>query len=75
MFPFRESKLTRFFQGFFCGKGQVSMMVNANMCTSTFEKTMHVMKVTAVRKQAEEAAVEEEAAMAEVGTYQQFEKT
>ena len=48
--PFRESKLTRLFQGFFCGRGRASMVVNVNMCASMFDETFHVMKFSAIAK-------------------------
>uniref|UniRef100_I3JBD7 Kinesin-like protein n=1 Tax=Oreochromis niloticus TaxID=8128 RepID=I3JBD7_ORENI len=49
--PFRESKLTKLFQAFFCGKGRPSMVVNINQCASTYDETLHVMKFSAVAKQ------------------------
>ncbi|KAM9713186.1 kinesin-like protein KIF20A isoform 3-T3 [Menidia menidia] len=49
--PFRESKLTKLFQAFFCGKGRASMIVNINQCSSTYDETLHVMKFSAVAKQ------------------------
>ncbi|XP_051533655.1 kinesin-like protein KIF20A [Myxocyprinus asiaticus] len=49
--PFRESKLTRLFQGMFCGRGRASMIVNINQCSSTYDETLHVMKFSAVAKQ------------------------
>ncbi|XP_070842613.1 kinesin-like protein KIF20A [Chaetodon trifascialis] len=49
--PFRESKLTKLFQAFFCGKGKASMIVNINQCASTYDETLHVMKFSAVAKQ------------------------
>ncbi|XP_061455024.1 kinesin-like protein KIF20A isoform X5 [Rhineura floridana] len=49
--PFRESKLTRLFQPFFCGKGKACMIVNINQCASTYDETLHVMKFSAVAKQ------------------------
>ncbi|KAM6900517.1 kinesin-like protein KIF20A [Xenentodon cancila] len=49
--PFRESKLTKLFQAFFCGKGRASMIVNINQCASTYDETLHVMKFSAVAKQ------------------------
>ncbi|NXR31309.1 KI20A protein, partial [Zosterops hypoxanthus] len=49
--PFRESKLTRLFQPFFCGKGKVCMIVNINQHTSTYEETLHVMKFSAIARQ------------------------
>ncbi|XP_066536594.1 kinesin-like protein KIF20A isoform X2 [Hoplias malabaricus] len=49
--PFRESKLTRLFQGFFCGRGRASMIVNINQCASTYDETLHVMKFSALAKE------------------------
>ncbi|KAM4718259.1 kinesin-like protein KIF20A [Anableps anableps] len=49
--PFRESKLTKLFQAFFCGKGRASMIVNINQCASTYDETLHVMKFSAIAKQ------------------------
>ncbi|XP_055007135.1 LOW QUALITY PROTEIN: kinesin-like protein KIF20A [Boleophthalmus pectinirostris] len=49
--PFRESKLTKLFQSFFCGKGKASMIVNINQCASTYDETLHVMKFSAVARQ------------------------
>ncbi|XP_016396335.1 kinesin-like protein KIF20A isoform X2 [Sinocyclocheilus rhinocerous] len=49
--PFRESKLTRLFQGMFCGRGRASMIVNINQCASTYDETLHVMKFSAVARQ------------------------
>ncbi|XP_063155372.1 kinesin-like protein KIF20A [Candoia aspera] len=49
--PFRESKLTRLFQPFFCGKGKACMVVNISQCASTYDETLHVMKFSAVAKQ------------------------
>lgn len=49
--PFRESKLTKLFQAFFCGRGRASMIVNINQCASTYDETLHVMKFSAVAKQ------------------------
>ncbi|KAF7213595.1 kinesin-like protein KIF20A [Nothobranchius furzeri] len=49
--PFRESKLTKLFQTFFCGKGKASMIVNINQCASTYDETLHVMKFSAIAKQ------------------------
>ncbi|KAL2085303.1 hypothetical protein ACEWY4_018623 [Coilia grayii] len=46
--PFRESKLTRLFQGVFCGRGKASMIVNINQCASTYDETLNVMKFSAV---------------------------
>nr|XP_021148648.1 kinesin-like protein KIF20A isoform X3 [Columba livia]XP_021148649.1 kinesin-like protein KIF20A isoform X3 [Columba livia] len=49
--PFRESKLTRLFQPFFCGKGKACIIVNVNQHASTYDETLHVMKFSAVAKQ------------------------
>uniref|UniRef100_A0A4W4DWH6 Kinesin-like protein n=1 Tax=Electrophorus electricus TaxID=8005 RepID=A0A4W4DWH6_ELEEL len=49
--PFRESKLTRLFQGVFCGRGRASMIVNINQCASTYDETLHVMKFSAIAKE------------------------
>ncbi|NXL17732.1 KI20A protein, partial [Setophaga kirtlandii] len=49
--PFRESKLTRLFQQFFCGKGKACMIVNINQHTSTYDETLHVMKFSALARQ------------------------
>ncbi|KAM6208917.1 kinesin-like protein KIF20A [Sarcoramphus papa] len=49
--PFRESKLTRLFQPFFCGKGKACMIVNINQHASTYDETLHVMKFSAIAKE------------------------
>ncbi|XP_062376652.1 kinesin-like protein KIF20A [Sardina pilchardus] len=49
--PFRESKLTRLFQGVFCGRGRASMIVNINQCASTYDETLNVMKFSAIAQQ------------------------
>ncbi|XP_063062646.1 kinesin-like protein KIF20A [Engraulis encrasicolus] len=46
--PYRESKLTRLFQGVFSGRGKASMIVNINQCASTYDETLNVMKFSAV---------------------------
>ncbi|XP_055360201.1 kinesin-like protein KIF20A isoform X2 [Betta splendens] len=46
--PFRESKLTHFLQFFFCGAGQVSMVVNINQNASCFDETLNVLKFSAL---------------------------
>ncbi|CAG05135.1 unnamed protein product [Tetraodon nigroviridis] len=46
--PFRESKLTHYLQGFFCGRGKVSMIVNINQCASMYDETLNVLKLSAV---------------------------
>ncbi|NXS56619.1 KI20A protein, partial [Brachypteracias leptosomus] len=49
--PFRESKLTRLFQPFFCGKGKACMIVNVNQHAAMYDETLHVMKFSAIAKQ------------------------
>ncbi|XP_041831100.1 kinesin-like protein KIF20A isoform X2 [Melanotaenia boesemani] len=49
--PFRESKLTKLFQAYFCGSGRASMIVNINQCSSTYDETLHAMKFSALAKQ------------------------
>ncbi|XP_062320105.1 kinesin-like protein KIF20B isoform X2 [Osmerus eperlanus] len=46
--PFRESKLTHYLQGFFCGRGKACMIVNINQCASTYDETLNVLKFSAV---------------------------
>ena len=49
--PFRETKLTRLFQGFFLGKGKAAMIVNTSQCASVFDETYNVLKFSAIAKQ------------------------
>lgn len=49
--PFRESRLTRIFQSFFCGKGRASMIVNINQVASLFDETLHALKYSAIAKE------------------------
>ena len=49
--PFRDSKLTRVFQSFFCGKGRASMVVNINQVASLFDETLQALKYSAIAKQ------------------------
>ncbi|XP_041746481.2 kinesin-like protein KIF20B isoform X1 [Coregonus clupeaformis] len=46
--PFRESKLTHYLQGFFCGRGKACMIVNVNQCASMYDETLNVLKFSAV---------------------------
>uniref|UniRef100_A0AAZ3Q494 Kinesin motor domain-containing protein n=1 Tax=Oncorhynchus tshawytscha TaxID=74940 RepID=A0AAZ3Q494_ONCTS len=46
--PFRESKLTHYLQGFFCGWGKACMVVNINQCASMYDETINVLKFSAV---------------------------
>ncbi|KFP74617.1 PREDICTED: kinesin-like protein KIF20A isoform X2 [Apaloderma vittatum] len=49
--PFRDSKLTRVFQGFFTGRGHSCMIVNINQCASTYDETLYVAKFSAIASQ------------------------
>ena len=49
--PFRDSKLTRVLQGFFCGKGISSMVVNINPCASIYDETLQALKFSAIATQ------------------------
>ncbi|XP_060097286.1 kinesin-like protein KIF20B [Heteronotia binoei] len=46
--PFRESKLTHFFQGFFSGKGKVCMIVNISPSAAVYDETLNVLKFSAI---------------------------
>ncbi|KAJ6653576.1 hypothetical protein lerEdw1_009074 [Lerista edwardsae] len=46
--PFRESKLTHFFQGFFNGRGKVCMIVNVSQSASAYDETLNVLKFSAI---------------------------
>ncbi|KAM4600298.1 kinesin-like protein KIF20B [Fundulus diaphanus] len=46
--PFRESKLTHYLQGFFCGRGKACMVVNVSQCASMYDETLNVLKFSAV---------------------------
>lgn len=52
--PFRDSKLTRVFQGFFTGRGRSSMIVNISQCASMYDETLHVAKFSALASQVSE---------------------
>uniref|UniRef100_A0A8C7N4S6 Kinesin-like protein n=1 Tax=Oncorhynchus kisutch TaxID=8019 RepID=A0A8C7N4S6_ONCKI len=49
--PFRDCKLTRVLQGFFCGRGPSSMVVNINPCASTYDETLQALKFSAIATQ------------------------
>nr|XP_008113513.1 PREDICTED: kinesin-like protein KIF20B isoform X1 [Anolis carolinensis] len=46
--PFRESKLTHFFQGFFSGKGKVCMLVNVSQSAAAYDETLNVLKFSSI---------------------------
>lgn len=49
--PFRDSKLTRVLQGFFCGRGTSCMVVNINPCASIYDETLQALKFSAIATQ------------------------
>uniref|UniRef100_A0A8D0A6T4 Kinesin-like protein n=1 Tax=Sander lucioperca TaxID=283035 RepID=A0A8D0A6T4_SANLU len=49
--PFRDSKLTRVLQGFFCGQGTSNMVVNINPCASIYDETLQALKFSAIATQ------------------------
>ncbi len=49
--PFRDSKLTRVLQSFFCGHGRSCMLVNINPCSSTYDETLQALKFSAIATQ------------------------
>ncbi|KAM8898713.1 kinesin-like protein KIF20A isoform 1-T2 [Spinachia spinachia] len=49
--PFRDSKMTRVLQGFFCGRGTSSMVVNINPCSSIYDETLQALKFSAIATQ------------------------
>uniref|UniRef100_A0A672LT89 Kinesin-like protein n=1 Tax=Sinocyclocheilus grahami TaxID=75366 RepID=A0A672LT89_SINGR len=49
--PFRDSKLTRVLQSFFCGHGRSCMLVNINPCASTYDETLQALKFSAIATQ------------------------
>lgn len=55
--PFRDSKLTRVLQGYFCGRGTSCMVVNINPCASIYDETLQALKFSAIATQVENAAV------------------
>ncbi|XP_003825397.3 kinesin-like protein KIF20B isoform X4 [Pan paniscus] len=46
--PFRESKLTHYFQSFFNGKGKICMIVNISQCYLAYDETLNVLKFSAI---------------------------
>ncbi|XP_042637349.1 kinesin-like protein KIF20B [Orycteropus afer afer] len=46
--PFRESKLTHYFQSFFNGKGKICMIVNISQCCLAYDETLNVLKFSAI---------------------------
>ncbi|XP_003971316.2 kinesin-like protein KIF20A [Takifugu rubripes] len=49
--PFRDSKLTRVLQGYFCGRGVSCMVVNLNPCASIYDETLQALKFSAIATQ------------------------
>ncbi|XP_034518821.1 kinesin-like protein KIF20B isoform X4 [Ailuropoda melanoleuca] len=46
--PFRESKLTHYFQSFFNGKGKICMIVNISQCYFAYDETLNVLKFSSI---------------------------
>ncbi|XP_052568952.1 kinesin-like protein KIF20B isoform X2 [Peromyscus californicus insignis] len=46
--PFRESKLTHYFQSFFNGKGKICMIINISQCRSAYDETLNVLKFSTI---------------------------
>ncbi|XP_021080594.1 kinesin-like protein KIF20B isoform X2 [Mesocricetus auratus] len=46
--PFRESKLTHYFQSFFNGKGKICMIINISQCCSAYDETLNVLKFSTI---------------------------
>ncbi|XP_029392280.1 kinesin-like protein KIF20B [Mus pahari] len=46
--PFRESKLTHYFQSFFTGKGKVCMIINISQSCSAYDETLNVLKFSTI---------------------------
>ncbi|XP_040838816.1 kinesin-like protein KIF20B [Ochotona curzoniae] len=46
--PFRESKLTHYFQSFFNGKGKICMIVNISQCCFAYDEMLNVLKFSAI---------------------------
>ncbi|KAM6182741.1 kinesin-like protein KIF20B [Erethizon dorsatum] len=46
--PFRESKMTHYFQSFFNGKGKICMVVNISQCCFAYDETLNVLKFSAI---------------------------
>ncbi|CAH8528509.1 unnamed protein product [Schistosoma rodhaini] len=49
--PYRDSKLTRLFQGFFTGQGRACMIVNASPNPELFDETLHALRFAALARQ------------------------
>ncbi|VDQ00813.1 unnamed protein product [Trichobilharzia regenti] len=49
--PYRDSKLTRLFQGFFTGQGRACMIVNASPNPELYDETLHALRFAAIARQ------------------------
>ena len=58
MVPYRDSKLTRIFQSYFCGGlgSRVTMIVNVSPSPVVFDETIQVLKFSALAKQVSSGA-------------------
>lgn len=54
--PFRHSRLTEIFQGFFVGDGRAVMIVNINPYDTGYEENTHVMRFSAVARDVQTTA-------------------
>ncbi|EDQ90372.1 uncharacterized protein MONBRDRAFT_24755 [Monosiga brevicollis MX1] len=55
--PFRESRLTRLFQGYLEGKGVVRMIVNLSVEDKDYDETIHVLNFSAIARKVKDRAV------------------
>ncbi|RKP10935.1 kinesin motor domain-containing protein, partial [Thamnocephalis sphaerospora] len=49
--PYRHSKLTELFQGFFFGEGRATMVVNLNPFDTNYHETSHVLRFAAAARE------------------------
>jgi hypothetical protein len=49
--PYRHSKLTELFQGFFFGEGRAAMVVNLNPFDTNYHETSHVLRFAATARE------------------------
>ncbi|XP_037081552.1 kinesin-like protein KIF20A [Pollicipes pollicipes] len=67
--PYRDSKLTRLFQSYFCGQAaRVTMIVNVSPSPVVFDETIQVLKFSALAKQVSIQPVEKRRAPSRFST-------
>ncbi|KAJ9105977.1 hypothetical protein QFC19_003312 [Naganishia cerealis] len=54
--PFRHSKLTEMFQGFFAGQGRAVMIVHVNPYDTGFDENSHVMRFSSIAREIQTTA-------------------